>query len=462
MKKYCLVLLAILTLLPAASVTAQTGALKLPAYQKVKLKNGLEILLMERHGIPLVSFDFLVKTGSVSDPEGKEGLASLTAELLREGTKSRSADKMSDELDYVGGTLALRPFNDYTNVSAEFMTKDIGTGLDLLSDMFLNPAFPEDEVNKALKQRIDGIKAAKDRVQGVIGNYFASYLYGSHPYGRPIGGDEKSLAAITRDDVVKFYQTYYAPGNTILAIAGDFDAPEMQRMLESRFGAWEPRTVPAIDLPQPVAAKGKRLLLVDKPDSVQTYFVIGNVGINRTNPDRVYIEVVNTLFGGRFTSMINSALRINSGLTYGAFSSFAMRKVAGPFSISSFTRNATTEKTLDMALEVIKRLHEDGITEEQLKSAKSYIKGQFPTSMETSDQLASLIAQLEFYGLDESEVNARFAKIDAMTVADARRVIKDYFPLDDLVFVVVGKGSEIEGVAKKYATKMDIKSISQP
>ncbi|MGH9823171.1 MAG: M16 family metallopeptidase [Blastocatellia bacterium] len=462
MMKYSSVLLAILFALPAAPAAAQTGSLKLPAYKRVKLHNGLDVLLMERHGIPLISLNVLIKAGSTADPAGKEGAASVTAELLRRGTKTRSADKISDELDFVGGTLALNSSDDSTMASAEFMKKDINTGLGLLSDVLVNPTFPEDEVNKALKRRIDGIKAAKDQVQGIIGNYFNAYLYGSHPYGRPPGGDEKSLGSITRDDVLKFYQAYYAPGNTILAVVGDFDAGEMEQQLRSSFGTWAARTVPLIDLPEPMAASGKRLLLVDKPDSVQTYFEIGNVGVKRTNPDRVQIEVVNTLFGGRFTSMINTELRIKSGLTYGASSSFQMRKAAGPFAIRSYTRNATTEKALDVALDVLKRLHEQGITEEQLKSAKAYMKGQFPTSIETSDQLALLVNQLDFYGLDESEINSYFAKIDAMTLADAQRIIKQYFPLNDLVFVLVGKASEIEPAVKKYAPKMDTKSISDP
>ncbi|HKC87341.1 MAG TPA: insulinase family protein, partial [Blastocatellia bacterium] len=182
----------------------------------------------------------------------------------------------------------------------------------------------------------------------------------------------------------------------------------------------------------------------------------------RTNPDRVYIRVVNTLFGGRFTSMLNDALRVSSGLTYGAGSSFSENRARGPFVIGTYTRNATTEKAIDLTLDILKRLHEQGVGEADLKSAKAYIKGQFPPRIETTDQLAAQIAQLEFFGLDEREINDFNAKIDAMTLDDARRVIKQYFPLDNLVFVLIGKANEIESVAKKYAPKMDTKSISQP
>jgi len=452
-------LLAVALAVPAQ---AQTGSLKLPPYRKTKLPNGMTLLLMEQHEVPIISFDFIVKAGSVADPAGKEGLAQMTASLLRKGTKTRSADQISEQLDFIGGYFGASAAEDYSGGSAEFLKKDIAKGLDLLADVLRNPTFPEEEVEKLRKQRIDGIKAAKDRAQGVIGTYYEAYLYGSHPYGRPGGGDENSLAAITRDDVAKFYDTHYIPGNVILAVAGDFQTAEMEQWLAQHFGEWTAKTAPAVRVPEPKPTEGRKLLLVDKPDSTQTFYYIGNLGITRTNPDRVPVEVINTLFGGRFTSMLNSELRIKSGLTYGARSFFGERRARGPFAIATYTRNETTEKAVDMTLDILKRLHEKGITQEELQSAKNYIKGQFPPRIETTNQLASRIAELEFYGLDASEVDNFYAQIDAMTLDDARRIIREYFPMENLVFVMIGKASEIASVAKKYAPKMDTKSISEP
>ncbi len=463
MKKISTLLLVILFLASTVPASrAADGGLKLPPYKKVKLKNGMTVLLMENKEVPIVSFSFIIRAGSVADPQGREGVSSLAAALLRKGTRTRTADQVSAELDFIGGQFAASSTFDYTAGSAEFMKKDITKGLELTSDILLGPAFPEEEVKKMLAQRIDGVKAAKDQAQAVIGQYFSAYLYGDHPYARPTGGDERSLAAITRDDVQKFYQNFYTPSNTIMAVAGDFNTAEMERALADRFGAWTAKPSPSISVPDPVAFQGKKLLLVDKPDSTQTFFQIGNLGIARTNPDRVYIDLVNTLFGGRFTSMLNSELRIKTGLTYGARSSFNERKARGPFAISTYTRNETTERAIDMALDILRRLHEKGITEAELKSAKNYIKGQFPPDIETSDQLAALISELEFYGLDEREVNSYYARIDAMTLDDARRVIRQYFPLDNLVFVLVGKAEQIQTLAKKYASKIDAKQISQP
>ncbi|HZS48050.1 MAG TPA: pitrilysin family protein [Blastocatellia bacterium] len=451
------------TLTSFASVPVSANdQLKLPPVKKVKLKNGMTLLLMERHGVPIVSFNVIVKAGSVADPVGKEGLAAITADMLKKGTKARTEDQISEQTDFIGGEVGFDAGGDFTRGAAEFLKKDIDKGLDLLSDVMINPTFPQDEVEKDKKQTIDQLKSAKDDASNVIGIYFDAFLYGDHPYARPVDGTETSIANITRDDILKFYESYYSPSNTILAVAGDINIADMENVLTSKFEPWSGGPSPKIELKDAPAVKGKRLLLVDKPDSTQTYFMIGNVGIARTNPDRVYINVVNTLFGGRFTSLLNSGLRINSGLTYGADSSFEQLRAAGPFAISSYTANESTEKAIDMALSILKDLHEKGITEQQLTSAKNYIKGQYPPRVETSDQLASLMTTLEYYGLDESDVNNLYAKIDSMTLADANRIIKQYFPTDDLVFVLIGKASEIQKIASKYAPQIKVKSISDP
>lgn len=436
---------------------------RLPPFSKFQLKNGMTLLLMEQHEVPIISFSVIVKdAGSIADPKGKEGAASLAADLLRKGTHTRTADDISGALDFIGGEFDMNASLDFTSGSAEFMKKDLRQGLGLMADMLLNPLFPESEITKLVKQRIDGIKSAKDDAQNVIGRYFNAYLFGQHPYARPVNGDELSLPTITRRDIQRFYEERYLPSNVILAVAGDFAIAEMKSLLEQRFDFWASGMQVQRDYPAPSPAQGKRLLLVDKPDATQTYFYVGNLGVARTNPDRVPISVINTLFGGRFTSKLNTALRIDSGLTYGAHSMFDQRRLPGPFMITSYTKNTTTEQALDMTLDVLKSFHQKGITQAELDSAKAYLKGQFPPSIETTDRLASIIARLEFYGLDESDINSYYAKVDAITLADSRRIIDKYFPQDNLVFVLIGKANEIQTIARKYAPVVDRKSITQP
>lgn len=454
------VIAALLGLSLACPATGQT--LKLPPHEKVMLKNGMTVLLMHKPGVPMVSFEVIVKAGSVEDPAGEEGLASVTAGLLRKGTAKRSAQQFSEDLDFIGASFSADAGSDFTSIAAECLTKDLDRGLDLLSDAMLHPAFPQAEVDKLISQGIDGVKAAKDDAQSVALLYYYGYLFGKHPYGRPDGGDELSLARIKRDAIVKFYEANYAPGNTLLAVAGEFDEAQMKVKLEQAFGGWtaKGRTPTAMAAPQPV--KVKKLLLIDKPDSTQTFFAFGNIGTAVNDPDRVAIRVVNTIFGGRFTSQLNEALRVESGLTYGAESFFDSRKEPGAFVIYSYTKNETTVQAIDLALKVLDKLHKEGVTPEELASAKAYIKGQFPPSLETSGQLARRIVSNEFYGLNDDEINQLEARIDAVTPAMAKQAIAKHFPEDSLVFLLIGKASEIAPAVEKYAGRQDTRKISEP
>jgi zinc protease len=441
---------------------AEGQTLKLPPHETITLKNGMTVLLMEKRGVPMVSFAAIVKAGTTADAAGQEGLASVTAGLLRKGTTKRNAQKFAEDLDFIGASFGAEASTDFTSVSSECLTKDLDKGLDLLSDAMLHPAFPQAEVGKLLSQSVDGIKAAKDEAQSVVLNYYYGYLFGKHPYARPEGGDELSLARIKRDAIVKFYEANYTPGNTILAVAGEFNAAQLKTKLEEVFGGWSTKAGAPSALPAPQGVTGKRLLLIDKPDSTQTFFAIGNVGTSVTDPDRVAIRVVNTIFGGRFTSQLNEALRVESGLTYGAQSFFDSKKQPGAFAVFSYTKNDSTVQAIDLALKVLDKLHKEGVTADELASAKAYIKGQFPPNIETSGQLARRIASNEFYGLTDDEINQLEARIDAVTLPVAKQAIDKHFPADNLVFLLIGKASEIRPAVEKYATRQDTRKISEP
>jgi zinc protease len=449
--------LAFFLLVAAVGVGAQS--IHMPPHEKVVLNNGLTVLLLEKHSVPIVSFYALVKVGSVVDPAGQEGTAAVAAGLLRKGTKSRTAQQFSAELDFIGGSFEADANADFTGVFAECLAKDTEKGLELFRDALTDPTFPKEEVDKLLAQALDGVKGAKDDPNQVLGTYFNAYLYGANGYGRPEEGDEISLAKVQRDAVRKFYDTYYTPGNTILALAGDFKTEEMKKRIRDTFGAWPAKQAPAVNVESMLPVKGKRLLVVDKPDATQTYFALGNVGIAAGDPDRVTLRVVNTVFGERFTSLLNEALRVESGLTYGAQAVFDAHKAAGPFVIQSFTKNETTAQAIDLALEVLEKLHKDGLTAEQLASAKSYIKGQFPLALETSGALARRIASNEFLGLDDNEVNQLEARMDAITLGAVKQVVQKHYPSESLVFVLIGKASEIAPAVKKYAEKQDVRKI---
>jgi predicted Zn-dependent peptidase len=335
----------------------------------------------------------------------------------------------------------------------------------LLTDVLINPAFPETEVRKVLAQRLDSVRAMKDNPGAAIQAYAGPFFYPpGHPYARPAMGSEASLEKMTRDDIAAWHKRAWVARNMAFIVAGDFDEQEMSARIAKIAGA-----VPAGEAfvwPKPPAPRvfdTPRLLLIDKPDATQTYFVIAQPGIHRTHPDRVALEIVNTLFGGRFTSMLNDELRVNSGLTYGARSMVEMDRLPGAIVISTYTKTESTVQAIDLALDVLKRLVEKGIDAGQLLSARNYIKGKFPTDeLETADQVANILADLDLYGLGRGEIDDYFPRLDALTLEQVNAAARKHYRLENLQFLLIGNAAKIQDAVKKYAPKMKVHSIREP
>ncbi len=466
--------LAALTTLPFAALTAaaqtaaaQTGTpalYQLPEARRVQLPNGLVLLLLEKHELPLTSVTLALRTGTLQDPAGKPGVSALTEEELRRGTETRTAAQLAEQIDFLGMTLGgggvgrgggnAGPSYDQTDLSADFLSRDTDKALALMADVVLHPVFPADELKKAIAQRQERLKTDKDDAQTAVNRYFLTALYAGHPYASAYQTTtEASLGSITRDDLVGFYHRVYTPANAVIAVAGDFKSAEMEARLKALFGGWKGAAPAPVVVPVLKPATGRQVILIDKPDATQTYFIVGNVGISETDPDRGPIRVVNTLFGGRFTSLFNTELRIKSGYSYGANSSFSQLRTPGPFLMTTYTRNATTGPAIDKTLEVLTHLHEHPFTEADLTSAKNYLRGNFPVTLETTPALAQRLATDEVEKISRQQFNAELAAEQATTLAQANQVIDKDFPATaNYVMVIVGKASEIAPVAAKYGT----------
>ncbi len=443
------------------AVSAFAAEVRLPPFTKSTLSNGVVVYLVPKPSVPLVSIRVLVRGGVESEPKDMPGLTGVVSQLLRRGTAKRSADQFSAELDSLGGTFGAAANEQALLVSGEFLRKDFAAGLDLTTDALLHASFPEDETQKTLSRSIDAAKSQKDNPQAAIGQYFRAFFYGpEHPYGRP--ADEAAYKRMTRAAVADYAHRMIVGRNLIVLVGGDFDSAQAASLVKSTFepvpaGTAYQWAAPAKPLP------GGRLLLVDKSDATQTYFRIAQPGVSRTDPDRTTLQLVNTLFGGRFTSMLNDALRVNSGLTYGASSVLDFHREPGAITISTYTRTETTEKAMDMALDILKRLTTTGITAEQLSSVKAYVKGLYPTSqLETADQVETVLGDIELFGLNKGEVDDLFSRIDAVTLERANAVAKKWYGQDKLTFVVLGNASKIRGAVKKYAPSVKEVSVKDP
>jgi predicted Zn-dependent peptidase len=432
--------------------TQAQEAFKVPAYTKFTLGNGLSIYLMEQHEVPTISFSAIIPAGAIYDGD-KNGLASFTADGLNYGTKNYTKSQIEEQLDFLGASLNTYASKESAGLSAKFAKVDQDKVLPIIKEVLLYPVFTQEEFDKEKARGLQQLERAKESPRNVIGDYWDKFIYGNHPYANPVSGKPSTVKNISTQDLKSFYSQNYNPNGSAIAIVGDFNTAEMKSKISKLFKEWKTGNESTLKIETPASLPNQaRVLLVNKEDARETTMFIGGKGISRNNPDYVAIQVVNTVLGGRFTSWLNDELRVNSGLTYGARSSFAPLKNAGTFSVSTFTATKTTQPTIEKALEVVEKLHDKGIDDETLTSAKNYVKGQFPPDYETSGQLAGLLNQMFWYGFDESYINNFQANVDGLTSAKAKEIITKYFPKDNLQFLFIGKADDIKSIVEKFGT----------
>jgi len=435
---------------PAFGGPPGAGEFKLPQYERFVLDNGLTVYLMEQHEVPLIYVCAVFPAGSVKDG-GSYGLAALTADALLFGTGKYTKSQIEETLDFLGASYATSASTEEASVTMSFINTDQDRVFPILKDVIVNPVFDAAEFDKRKTRLLLELERAKERPSRVIGAYFNKFLYEDNAYGNPASGTRTSVSNITNDEVKAFYLANYIPAESAVAIVGDFETKKMKKKVQQLFGDWRREgSSSEVRSGQTQSFGSNRVLLINKEDATETRFRIGSFGIKRSNPDFVPVQVVNTILGGRFTSWLNDELRVNAGLTYGAFSFFATYRNSGIFAMNSFTPTETTIEAIDLALEVLDRLHEKGIDEETLTSAKNYIKGQYPPLYETAGSLAELLTSMFIYDFDESFINEFQNNVDQMTVEKSREIVNRYFPRENLQFVLIGRASEIRDVVGRY------------
>lgn len=425
-------------LLAAAAGPVDAGTLQIPPATRAKLGNGLQVVVIPTTRLPLVDFRLLVRAGSVNDPAGKEGLAALTAELMTQGAAGRDARTIAEEIAFVGGTLAASAGAEQIVVTCEVLQKDFATGLELFRDVIVAPTFPAAEFDRKRDETLGAIAADRNDPGTVANQALGPFLLGQSPLAHPPQGWEKSVRAITRDDVVAFHAQHVRPDHAMLAVVGDVDPKTTIAALEKAFGGWKKSSEKWTEAYQAVPqVKGRKILIVNKPEVTQTQIRLACVGVPRNHPDFYPIVVANAILGSGFTSRLVNEVRVNQGLTYSIGSRFGMYRNAGTFSITTFTRNETIRKTIDAVLATEKKLLDEGPSDEELTKARTYLTGQYPLGLQAPDALATQVLNVDFFGLDPTYLQTYQDKISAVTMTDVRRALKSYFCVDDLRLLVV-------------------------
>ena len=406
--------------------------------KRIVLENGMVLLLSERHTIPSVTINMLIKAGQVSEPSDKAGLAHITAGLLTEGTKKRSSSQIAEEIEFVGGGIGASGGDDSASVNLTILKKDLDLGLDILSDILLNPVFSEEEIIRKVRETKASIEKEKENPSAVAGKEFAKTVFGDHPYGRPTEGLPETLDRIVRDDIVKFHAAHYIPNNTIMAVVGDVTEKEIVSKLNRYLKDWKKREVVNPVFP-PVKPLSQKIVKPIDKKITQANIVLGHIGIERENPDYYAAYVMNYILGGGgFTSRLMDNIRDNKGLAYDVHSYFAPMKYSGYFNVGVQTKNESAKVAIEEVLKEMERIRSVSVTDKELEDAKAYLTGSFPLKLDTNKKIAGMLTAIEFFnlGLDYPD---RYPKmINSLTKDDILKVARRYLNTDNYIMVVVG------------------------
>lgn len=452
-------------LLIASGASAQTidfkapaGGIDLPPYTRTVLPNGLVVLVMERPADPLVHARLTIRSGSAADPAGKEGLAALTAALLTTGTPTRTAEQLAAEIDFAGGVLAAAAGRDATEVTSEFLARDVKKQLELLADVTLRPTFAAAEVERVRAQRVAEIAAEREDPDSYATSQFEAALYAGTRYAHAPFGTSRGVGAIGRDDVVAFHRARYAPNEAILAIAGGVKGAQALELVRAAFGRWERRNVAKVDVGAPKKLEGRSILLVDAPGMNQTQVRIGSTGIRRSEPDFVAIEVANAILSSGFSSRLTEEIRVNRSLTYSIRSRFEPWANSGPHAIATFTRNATTREIIDATFAELKKFRDGPIRENELTRAKNIVLARNLLALETAEGVARMISTIEFHGLPRDYVDNLVKNVQAVTMASLAGTIRKHFDSDDVIVLVYTTASETEKLLEGLGTVRKVRA----
>lgn len=417
--------------------------LSLPSPERRSLENGLEVVYVREADLPLIQATLMVPAGSTAEPAEIPGLASFVADMLDEGAGGRDALELAAALDLIGARLSTSAGIDAAYVSLAVLSDRLAEALPLLADVTFRPDFPQSDLERLREQRITALTAARDEPSAIAGNAFTRLVFGEeHPYGRL--ATTATTREIDRDALAEFHQAHYRPHGSTLILVGDVDPDVIHPQLARAFAEWTGRAPQPVKVNDAPGQDETRIYLIDKPGAAQSEIRIGHVGVARDHPDHFPLTVLNTILGGSFTSRLNMNLRETHGYSYGARSSFAMRRGAGPFMASSAVFTAVTDSAVVQFFEELRRIREEPVTQDDLERAKNYVALGMPRLFETVGGVASQIADLELYGLSMDYFNDYVPRLMAVTAEDVQRVAREYVRPDQAVVVVVGDVEQIE------------------
>lgn len=432
---------------------APAKEVRFPEFQEKTLANGLRVVVIEQHEQPAVSLRLLMPTaGKTFEPADKAGVAEATGALLTKGTATRSSQQIAEAIDFVGGGLFAGANLESGTVSASVTSDQLDLAFELMADVLLHPSFPQDEIDRWRRQTLNGLQVQYQDAGYLAGVALGRVLYGDHPYGRPDDGTPQSIQSLTRDDLVAFHKRTYIPANALLAVVGDVKPADAFARAEKAFGGWPKAEAPGFPaVQQSKTAEGRRILVIDKPDAVQTEIRLGQIALPYRDPNHFAAQVYNSVVGANASARLFDEIRRKRGLSYGAGSDFMMPTLPGWYEVSTNTKTETTVEALDVALEVLGNVPKQPIAQQELSAAKTYMTGAFPLMIETPDGIGEQVLDAMRHGYGRDWLENYNARISQVTAADVQKFARERIHPDKMAVVLVGNASAFsEALKKKY------------
>lgn len=415
-----------------------------PDVESGRLENGLELRVARLPRLPVVSVTVVLNAGESWLDDSRAGLAVLTGDALEGGTEERSGSELAEALEGLGAQLGVSTGWDATSVQLSCHADRLAEALPLLAEVIRQPAFPEDEVLRIRNQHLAGLEQRRKEPSKLASDHALRAIYADDvPFARPTAGRVEAVATLGPDDALGFAREAYRPGDGGVVVAGDVDRSEVAELVERHFGAWSGEGRGRPDFEARPRSRERRVVIVDRPGSVQSEIRMGHVGIRKTSDDYFPLLVFNTLLGGTFTSRLNQKLREERGFTYGVRSRFSTRRLPGPFTISTAVETAVTADAVRDALDVAEEVLAEGPTAEEVASARDYIVGVFPLRFETTRQVSSRVAELIVYGLEKDYHALYRDRIREVSPEDATAAARRTVRPGEMAVVIVGNADGI-------------------
>lgn len=422
---------------------------------ETELSNGLKVVIFEDKRLPLVSLRLAFYSGDANDPMDIAGLTSAVTSLMTEGTENFSSKQLAEKIERLGAGLNVSSSDDFTIVSASslaFYTEDM---IELLAEVLLRPAFPESEVDLYRRNMIENLKFQRSQSPFLASEQVGRILYGDHPYGR-VSPSKEDVEKLTRDSLAAFHKQIFVPENAVFIAVGDFDRDELLKQLETHLGMWNGKNSFEKLEPSEPDRSGRTLTIVDRPGSAQSNIVIANRAIARSDPDYFPVIVMNQILGAGASSRVFMNLREEKGYTYGAYTRFDAKELAGSFEATAEVRTQVTGDSLKEFFYELERIRTEAVLQDELDDAISYLVGVFPLKAETQEGRTNLIVNQQLYRLPDDYLETYRDNVAAVTVADVKRVAEKYIQPANIAIVIVGDGGDVLAQVREYAPSIEI------